>query len=206
MLIFTAGSFGRAVGRRLADMHDARCADLVEHASSFGNIVRGADFVGVAVSRPYPALCQAIDVACFEQGIRWSMVQLHGDTLTCGPLVIPGRTACHHCFLSRAASHYTGAAWERALRAHYAAQPDDGPAGYPAALVEIGANALAGDARTQVARARVRSVDVLTSSVRESEVVGIHQCPRCRKRPAGYDPTERSVEHLVPSLENLLNG
>lgn len=206
MLILTAGEFGKAVGRRLSESHGARCADLAEGCARLPALLDGEEFVGVATWRPYPQLCREIDDACFAHGMRWSMVELAGDTLTCGPLVAPGQGACHHCYLRRAASFRRAPERETALRACFDADPALGVQGFPAALVMIGAAALAEDAADGAPAARVRSVDVLTSSVRESEVIGVHRCPRCRARAPGFDPTSRSSAALVPSLEELLDA
>ena len=118
---------------------------------------------------------------------------------------MPGEGACHHCYLQRTASFQHAPERDRAVRGFFDLNPDAGPSGYPAALVGIGAAALVEDAVAIGVAARVRCVDILTSGVRESEVIGIHHCPRCRKRPAGYDPTRRSSMHLVPRLEGLLH-
>jgi len=205
MLILTAGNLGRAIGNRLHQSHGARCVDLLESSSQLESLIRDEAFVGVATWRPYPDLCQLIDDICFTHGIRWSMVELHGDTLTCGPLVIPTKSACHHCFIRRTASHFNAPEWERTIRKFYDLNPEAGVMGYPNALVEIGASALAEDAINASGGGRVRTIDVVSSIVRESEVIGIHNCPRCRSRYAGFDPVERSVKNLIPHLEGLLN-
>lgn len=205
MIIFTAGPFGQAVGARLAASHGAVLADLHASAGRFERLLDGHDFAAVASWRAVPALCRELDDACFARGVRWSMVQIDGEVLTCGPLVEPGHGACHHCYQRRAAAQTASLKWERALEDYYETRPEAGPAGYPAALVEIGAAALAEDLAAHGAGARVRSIDVLTSIVRESEVLGIHRCPRCRARAPGFDPTERSVRDLVPQLERILH-
>jgi len=206
MLILTAGHFGRAVGQHLAAHHGARCADLAQACAQLPALLDGEDFVGVALWRPYPQLCREVDQACFARGVRWSMVESQGETLTCGPLVVPGQGACHHCYQRRTASFLRAPEREQALRAHFDAQPECGVPGYPQALVMIGAAALLEDAAAGAPAARVRSVDVLTSSVRESEVIGIHRCPRCRPRDAGFDPTSRAAGALQPALEELLDA
>lgn len=205
MLILTAGNFGKAIGRRLQDSQGARCIDLDAAMASLDSLLPEAGFVGVATWRALPAVAKAIDDACFKHAVRWSMVQLDGALLTCGPLVIPGTTACHHCYLKRAAAHALAPAWDKALHDYYEAHPEAGPSGYPAALVEIGAAALADDAIATSAGARVRTIDILTSNFAESEVIGVHQCPRCRKRAPGTDPTNRSIANLMPRLESFFN-
>lgn len=205
MLILTSGHFGEAVGARLAASHDAVLANLHASAGRMESLLAGHDFVAVATWRAEPALCRELDDVCFAHGVRWSMVQIDGDVLTCGPLVEPGRGACHHCYQQRASAQTASLQWARALQAHYDTHPDAGPAGYPAVLVTIGAAALAEDKEAYGAAARVRTIDILTSIVRESSVIGIHRCPRCRSRGPDFDPTERSVADLVPHLERILH-
>lgn len=205
MLIFTAGNLGRAIGDRLRQSHGAGCFDLLESVTRLESLVKDEVFVGVATWRPYPGICRMIDEVCFMYGIRWSMVELHGDTLTCGPLVVPTKSACHDCFIRRTASHFNSPEWERTIRKFYDLNLEAGVMGYPNALVEIGASALVDDATNTSGGGRVRTIDVVSSVVRESEVIGIHNCPRCRSRFAGFDPAERSVKHLIPHLEGLLN-
>jgi bacteriocin biosynthesis cyclodehydratase domain-containing protein len=205
MLIFTAGHFGQALGARMAASHGATCVDLLASAGQFDQLVEDASFVAVASWRAHPALCRELDDACFRHGVRWSMVQLDGDVLTCGPLVQPGKGACHHCYQSRAAAHSAALKWERELQAYYELNPEQGPAGYPAALLEIGAASLADDVLAVDAGARVRTIDVISSSVRESEVIGIHRCPRCRSRGPNDNPADCTVDILVPQLESILS-
>lgn len=205
MLILHSGNLGQAIAERLQASHAATIADLQEAVTRLDQLLPGQDFVGLATWRPYPELGQQIDNACFAHGIRWSCVTLNEFSLICGPLVVPGEGACYHCHLQRQASHGMAPDWEQAVTGFYAEQPHAGPAGYPRALVEIGAAALAEDAVAQGVAARMRNVDILGAGVQESTVIGIHRCPRCRPRTAQHDPRQRSIEVLIPALKGLLD-
>jgi bacteriocin biosynthesis cyclodehydratase domain-containing protein len=205
MLILCSGNFGKAVADRLQAKHDVTCVPLPDGCNRLDELLQNQDFVGVASWRPHPDLCKQIDNACFVHGIRWSMACLSENTLICGPLVIPGQGACYHCYLQRVASHHAAPDWERGAQSYYDEHVEAGPIGYPMALVEIAAAALAEDAVASGVGARLRSVDILGSGVQESEVIGIHRCPRCRKRADGYDPTQRFVADLVPAIKRMLN-
>lgn len=205
MLILHSGNLGAAIAQRLQNRHAAKVADLHEAGAMLEQFLPGQAFVGVAAWRPFSDLFRLIDTACFKYGIRWSSVTLNEFSLNCGPLVVPGRGACYHCYLQRKESHNLASDWERAAQAYYTEHPQEGPLGYPQALVEIGAAALAEDAMADATPARIRSVDVLGAGVQESTVIGIHRCPRCRQRLGAHDPAQRSVEILIPAIKELFN-
>lgn len=207
MLILTAGDFGRDVGHWLAGHAGAQVHDLMDALPALDDLAAGHDFIGVALWRPYVQACETLDDWCHAHGVRWSLVQLQGSTVACGPLVVPGQHggACYHCALARQRTHRKGAERERVIEDAYGRDPSLGVPGFLRAQVLIAASALEEDSRADASQAgRTRSVDALTASVRESSVVALHDCPRCRPLPEGYDATRRGVEVLIPSLEGVL--
>jgi bacteriocin biosynthesis cyclodehydratase domain-containing protein len=207
MLILTEGDFGRAVGHWLAQHAAAQVHGLIDALPRLAELCAGHEFVGVALWRPYRSACEQLDDFCHAAGLRWSLAQMAGSTLALGPLVVPGQRggACYHCADARRRTHRKGADRERVIEAAYEADPQLGIPGHLQAQVLIAAQALLEDRRAPAGEAgRTRSIDVLTASVRESGVVALHDCPRCRPLPPGHDATRRGVEALVPALEGVL--
>ncbi len=204
MIVLTAGPFGRAVGERIAARRSAELLPLPDSRHALRSIAERTDFIGVASWRPYVETFRRLDTVCFETGTRWSLVEIHDTRLSCGPLVWPGAGACHHCYRQRWSSHHPAPERELVLAQAYERDPDLGIAGFIAPLVDIAASALLEDADAAAnAAGRLRVVDVLTGAVLETEVIGIHRCPRCRPHPPGPSG-ERFVRDLVPAVEALL--
>ena len=79
-------------------------------------------FVAVATWRPYVQVCRALDDVCHRLRRRWSVVEISGSALTCGPAIVPGSGAgCYHCFNARTDAHRRDGDRLRALRTAYAA-------------------------------------------------------------------------------------
>jgi hypothetical protein len=123
MLILTSGKFGAAVGARLVATHGVTTAELWTARADLDSLVRNTDFIGVAIWRPEIEACREIDTLCHYRGIRWSLAELHGSVLSCGPLVIPGHGACYHCYRQRELSHHKSLERERVLLAAYENDP-----------------------------------------------------------------------------------
>ncbi|MEP7185013.1 MAG: TOMM precursor leader peptide-binding protein [Rhodanobacter sp.] len=206
MIIFTAGSFGAQVGERLAQLRGAKVLPLRNDRELLREQVREASFVAVAAWRPHVLACELIDDLCFETRVPWSLAEINGQRLSCGPLVRPGEGACYHCYRRRWLSHNKAPEREQVLQQAYDHDDTLGPAGFIGPMVEIAAQSLAGDASASSAEAgRLRLVDVLNGAVLESAVIGVHECPRCRPR-ASTRPGDRFVRTLVPEFERLVSG
>lgn len=204
MIVFTAGSFGVQVGKRLAQLQGATVLPLHHDRQAMREQIREADFVAVASWRPHVRACELIDDLCFEARIPWSLVEINGQRLICGPLVRPGEGACYHCHRRRWLSHHKAPEREQVLQQAYDHDDTLGPIGFIGPMVEMAAQALAGDASASRAEAgRLRLVDVLNGAVLESAVIGVHECPRCRPRAAARTG-DRFVRALVPEFERLV--
>jgi bacteriocin biosynthesis cyclodehydratase domain-containing protein len=202
LLVLTAGEFGHAVGQRLAALQP-------------GRPVRTAPLPGsaaVATWRPHVQACRWIDDACHAAndgaGLPWTLAELHGTRLTCGPVVVPGHGPCYHCYQRRWASHHPAPEREMVLERAYARDPELGPPGFITPLVAIAAAAIAEDLAEDLAApertaGRLRLVDVISGAVQETAVLGIHACPRCGLKHAG-PPGSRFINHLAPTVEELL--
>lgn len=205
MKILTAGRFGQAVASQLAAEFQAiEVHPLVEARGRVNEVVNGAEFVAVAAWRPYPDICLELDEACHERGIRWSMAEIHGETLTCGPLIVPGQGPCYHCYRRRYLSHHHAPDRERVIEDAYQRDDDLGPAGFVQPMVAIATGSIAAHARaTDAGAGQMARVDIITASVLETEVIAVHECPRCRGG-ASDDTGSRFVDHLIPQVEGLM--
>jgi bacteriocin biosynthesis cyclodehydratase domain-containing protein len=204
MLVLTAGRFGEAVGRAIVRRRpDARVTPLLDARDRLGDAIGDASYVAVALWRPYVGDCERLDALCAERGIRWSSAHVDGEVISCGPLVVPGAGPCYTCYRRRLLSHHKAADREMALRRVLENDPRIGSEGFVPAMVQIAAGALLEDADAPSAEAgRLRMVDVLNGTVLETEVIGVHGCPRCA--PPGPEPGARFVEALIPELTRLL--
>lgn len=204
-LVLTAGDFGAAVGQKLIQTLDATVMPLLEVGDQLAELVTQYDYIAVASWRPYVKLYRQIDTQCFAHDTRWSVSDMSGQVLRCGPLVIPQQGACYHCFYSRVSSHHTAVERESIVEGNLERQDTLGLAGFIQPLVEIAAAALTEDATAPVEQAsHFRFVDMLASSVRKSEVIGIHNCPRCRPKAEGFDQSRRFIDGMLPVLGEIL--
>lgn len=204
MLILAGGEFGAAVARRIAGRREATMCDLTAPFDQIAQLVEQHAFVAVATWRPYVQVCRALDDVCHRLRRRWSVVEISGSALTCGPAIVPGSGAgCYHCFNARTDAHRRDGDRLRALRTAYANDPALGPAGFTPALVAIAAASLLEDEASRETAGRFRQVDVVSGAVLESRVIALHDCPRCRPQPQDHDPTQRFVVSLLPELERL---
>ncbi len=213
ILVFTAGAFGAAVGARMLAAAPAaptplRVAPLPHDLDTLRAQTgeANASAIGVAAWRPHVKACELIDDLCFAAGMPWSQVEVHGQRLTCGPVVQPGHGPCFHCYRKRWASHHPAPEREMVIAHAYERDASLGPPGFVGPLVEIAAAALWEDLLAPVTQAgRLRVVDVLTGGVLETAVLGVHACPRCGL-PAAGPVGARFVNHLVPAIDAAWAG
>jgi bacteriocin biosynthesis cyclodehydratase domain-containing protein len=204
ILMLTGGEFGAAVSRRIAGTREVTLCDLSAPLERIAQLVERHEFVAVATWRPYMEICRSLDATCHRLQRPWSLVEISGSALICGPSIVPGSGAgCYHCFNARTDAHRRDADRLRALRNAYANNPALGPAGYTQGMVAIAAASLLEDATSRKSAGRFRQIDVLTGAVLESRLIALHDCPRCRPQPEDHDPTRRFVVALLPELQRL---
>lgn len=208
-VIFTAGRFGADVAERMTRQLPAGSvvvADLTAPVDGFEQVIEGHDYLAVATWRPYVEACRALNDLCHRHGRSWSLAELSGTTLTCGPATAPGSgKGCYHCYVARTDAQKRDGDRSRVVRQAYARNPALGVPGFTPAMAAIAASALVEYAAAPLASAgRFRCVDVLTGTVLESSLVPLHDCLRCRSLPPDYDPTNRYLDHMLPELEKLL--
>jgi hypothetical protein len=203
--MLTAGEFGAAVGEQIANSLNAEVHSLLSVKDELETLIKQYDYIAVASWRPYVKLYRQIDQICFDNNIRWSVTDMNGQVLRCGPLVIPTQGTCYHCFYSREVSHLKAVQRSSIAEGNFERQDSMGLAGFIQPLVSIAASSLTEDSTADAKKAsRFRFVDILASSVRESKVIGIHNCPRCRPKDDDADQSRRFVDGMIPTLGEIL--
>ena len=96
------GQFGHAVVHRLARPQDVVLP--VDHALADA-LVPYADRLVLVADADRVALREALDDLSFTRSLPSLGLELTPTELRCGPLVVPGRTACYHCYARRRQQH-----------------------------------------------------------------------------------------------------
>ena len=96
------GQFGHAVVHRLARPQDVVLP--VDHALADA-LVPYADRLVLVADVDRVALREALDDLSFTRSLPSLGLELTPTELRCGPLVVPGRTACYHCYARRRQQH-----------------------------------------------------------------------------------------------------
>jgi bacteriocin biosynthesis cyclodehydratase domain-containing protein len=174
-----SGEFGRQYadtrgipcGRRLTVSSLPEAADLPE-AEVLVGIHSGRD----------TALRDAIDRVGFERGTATVGVELLPGRITCGPVVVPGRTACYACYLRRIEQHRGSPGLHDVEASSRGIAEGFAPAHL--SIVE-GMIALAcGEIRDGLRGlgGTVRSFNLVTGAFSSSQTVAVDRCPRCGPR------------------------
>ncbi|MFB6397432.1 TOMM precursor leader peptide-binding protein [Polymorphospora lycopeni] len=170
LLVVASGDFGHRVAARLAAGHPG--STVTDRPVSRP----AADIVVLAAGHDRPALADAVDRAAYAARRPWFPVLLDHPHLRCGPVVVPGRTACHDCFQRRRRQHGgpdTGTV-ER---------PIPGYADHHVGLAVALARRAVRDAWAPSGERPggwVRTVDLVTGTTGRHGVVAVDRCPRCR--------------------------
>ncbi|WP_045739086.1 hypothetical protein [Xanthomonas sp. MUS 060] len=206
-VVLYAGDFGRAVANRLCEWQPClRQISLYADADELHAAIYSAGHVAAAMWRPCIAQCQRVDTLVHAAQVSWSFVEVSGVTLACSHVIVPGSgRGCYHCYRARTDAHRRESDRQRVLRQAYALDPRLGPAGYTPAMVAIAVASLrVGLEASADVRLPFRQVDVLSGNVLESEIVALHDCPRCRPEIRDEDPTRRYLSTLAEELKELL--
>ena len=182
LLILASGAFGRDVAGRLAQWYPAATLQEIDDGTH-PSLWPHADLMVLATSREFPRVAEALDRAAFAWLVPWFAVHAHAVQVQCGPVVVPGLTACYQCFVRRREQH---------RRPGYAvgtadAADDRFPSGYPSHHVGIAA-AFARQAVHEAFGApdsdrltgTVRMFDQVSGVTSRSSVVAVNRCSRCR--------------------------
>ncbi|RJF43777.1 cyclodehydratase [Actinomyces sp. 2119] len=175
------GEFGRGVVRRLADSRDVvLSADGGLDASQ----VPEADRLVLVADSGQEELREGLDRLSFARGVPSVALERHRAELRCGPLVVPGSTACYRCYRCGRRRH---------LRPHRVGTGESAllPRGRGQHVVlAIGLIALAldgVDSRGPFAdlpgepTGQVWSADLVAGTTSCSRIVGVQRCATCSR-------------------------
>lgn len=184
-------------GRRLAD-HRRVPAELRMSFEDFqGGAAPPADVVVPVHSGSDAGLRDMVDDLCARRGTPSVGIQLLPTRMVCGPVVVPGRTACHACYRRRTAQH-AGTARPYDVDAALSGLDE----GFGPQHVAI-ASGLLELALTEITAGApgiggtVRTFSLVSGAVSASATVSVNRCPRCGDRFA----EERAAGALpVPEL------
>jgi bacteriocin biosynthesis cyclodehydratase domain-containing protein len=196
LLILAAGDFGTDVADRLAPHYRTTVQDV--GAGTHASLWPHADLILLATTCERPRIAEAVDETAYVRGIPWLPVHTRPTDLQCGPVVIPGRTACHRCFVRRRRQHGGAPVAEAGRRA---------PSGYARHHVGIAA----GLARQAVAEAfegpdpdslggTVRLFNLVSGTTTKACVTAVDGCRRCRGR---FGSLEQSRQALWRELDEV---
>lgn len=183
ILVLTAGTFGEQVGAGLRARHGAS-VQPVEPGGTHPSWWPHADLVILATSQERVRLAGVVDRSSFAWGRRWFPIYSSPTVIYCGPVVVPGKTACYQCFLRRREQHRNPA-----VPAAADAVPEAAPA-HPRHHVSIAvalaeqaiADAMAGPDDDAIG-GTVRLFDQVGGGTSRADVVAVDRCPRCRPVP-----------------------
>ncbi|GII62070.1 hypothetical protein Skr01_21550 [Sphaerisporangium krabiense] len=181
-LILASGPFGHAVADRLRSRELPELDEVTVQPADHGthpSLWPRADLLVFATSHERPRVSEAIDEKAFIWRLPWLEICAEPTEVRVGPVVTPGRTACHRCFVNRRHQH------RRSI--FTPAAGDEHPTGFAAHHVGITAalarqaiaEALDGPAGGAIG-GTVRRLNLVTGALGSSAVVAGDRCPRCR--------------------------
>ncbi|HET6357066.1 TOMM precursor leader peptide-binding protein [Streptomyces sp.] len=189
LLVLASGAFGKDVARRLEHGSRERGHDITLMEIDEGthpSLWPRADLIMLTTSHERPRIDEAADRAAFAWGTPWFGVHTTATEVLCGPVVVPGRTACHQCYARRRNQH-------RRPEHGTSGTGDRHPTGYPVHHVGVAA-AFARQAVEEALRApgdeeaiggTVRKFDQITGATSRASVIAVDRCARCRTAATG---------------------
>lgn len=176
-LVVARNQFGLAVAEALGARPERvlHVADVLYPA----HLPFGAPVI-VAHAGHDPQLRDTVDGVCFDRGVPSVGVELLPSRIVCGPMVIPGRTACYSCAERRMEQH----AGERPPLSRSTATLPEGFASSHAAIAAGFVRAALAEIDRPLAApgATVRVLDLVTGTVRAWGTVAVNRCRRCGGR------------------------
>ena len=173
---------GTAFGRRLTEHRGIPAEQRVSFEDFRGDAAPHEDIVVPVHSGDAPELRDAVDRICAERGTPSVGLQLQATRIICGPVVVPGRTACYACHRKRAAQH-AGTARHYDMDAALSGLSEGfGPQHVAVAsgLLELALGEIATGIKG--IGGTVRTFNLVSGAVSASTTVSVDQCPRCGDR------------------------
>ncbi|MER8000695.1 TOMM precursor leader peptide-binding protein [Streptomyces sp. NPDC095613] len=171
-----------AFGRRLAEHRGVPPEQRVSFEDFRSGTAPRPDVVVLAHAGGDPEFRDEADRICAERGTPSLGLQLLPARIVCGPVVVPGRTACYSCYRKRAAQH-AGTARGYDLDAALAGLPEGfGPQHVAVAsgLLELALTEIA--AGVTGIGGTVRAFSLVSGAVSAAATVSVNRCPRCGDR------------------------
>ena len=159
----------------------------------------------VVSGRPYPEILDSVNKDCVRVGTAWTNVSAWGTEITLGPTVIPGITACYHCYTRRLRSNREHLdVWQARQRflqdnPSFEFQGQIAPlANLAAAQVEAEVIRFLSGAHPPAALSRAITHYPLMQSQSFDYVVPLEWCPVCGERQAqGHQKDSDTLTHMV---------
>ncbi|MEU7072594.1 TOMM precursor leader peptide-binding protein [Streptomyces narbonensis] len=208
LLILAAGAFGAAVAEGLAARH-AGSTVLDVSQGTHPSLWPDSDLIVLATGQDREVLADMVDASAHAWNRPWFPVQAGPLDLRCGPVVVPGRTACHRCYTRRRAQH-TAPTADGTRGDATTAPPVSGYAPHHVAIAvgladQAVREALAGPGEPGAAEgigATVRVFGVVEGATSTSAVVAVDRCARCRPARTPESRLER-FEAIAAGLAAL---
>ncbi|MGY0232125.1 TOMM precursor leader peptide-binding protein [Longispora urticae] len=201
LTVLAAGDFGAAVASRLAERYPG--SEVVDttgraHLADWPAL----DVLVLAAGYDEPPLVEMVERAAFAWRRPWFPVLLEHAQLRCGPVVVPGVTACHVCFRRRRRQHAKSPELWADTPAPVLPGTRERVTGWAPYHVELGvglavrAVADAVEPTLEAPGGWVRTVGLVDGGVRRAGVVAVDACGRCRDASA----RPRRTAELVTTL------
>lgn len=156
-------------------------------AANFGGVADAYHLVAVAADRPHPQTYEDLNEVCLRVGVPWTQVSTWGAEVILGPTIIPGLTACHHCYVTRRRTNEPNADLFAAREQFLRNDPEFAYAGRLGALSNTAVAYLTSEVirflsgeRPPVALGSEFAFDALSQKQLVSQVVPLEGCPHCR--------------------------
>ena len=166
-----------------------------------------AHLVVVATDRPHPKLYREINEVAVRMGTAVTFGRFWNANFMLGPTVIPGVTACHHCFTSRIRANVRHIDVHDAIEQFLINDPDFRFTGQLSVITQIGAAYLAeevarflGGAESPIALSQLFTFNTLAQFQEFDYVVPLEWCTVCHERhqiAARGNPEEDSLAMMV---------
>lgn len=163
----------------------------------------------VVSGRPFPEVLEGVNKDCVRIGTAWTNVSAWGTEITLGPTVIPGVTACYHCYTRRLQSNVehldVWQARQRFLRDNPAFEFDGqiAPlANLAAAYVEAEVIRFLSGEQPPMALSRAITHYPLMQSQSFDYVVPLEWCPVCGERQA--QRSQDNGDTLVHMVQRMI--
>lgn len=174
----------------------AHVLPAVFKATNFGGVADAYHLVAVAADRPHPQTYEDVNEVCLRVGVPWTQVSMWGAEVILGPTIIPGLTACHHCYVTRRQVNEPKADLFAAREQFLRNDPEFAYAGRLEPLSNTAAAYFTSEvirflsgARPPVALGSEFAFDALSQKQLVSQVVPLENCPHCRLAP-GQGPSD----------------